>query len=394
MLSGALSALMKRQLLFLILFLSALAQGAEARANALSERLALSGFGTFALIQSDNDQAGFVRDIGQPKGANEGVSVRTDSRLGLQASLNITRELDIVAQGLSQYRDTDDFSPELMLAFMRYSPDPELQWRLGRLGWDVDLMSDSRYVGYAYPWIRPPVEHFGILQLTYIDGADVTLKRPLWNGLSWARFFVGHSESRLHLEHDLYADIEADRIFGGHLNHETGAWHFRAGYTRIDAEPGFGGERVEAFERATGLVADDFFNEMLGFGDLRLYSLGASYDPGTFQLQTVWNRNMLGGKDVWVDSRFVTAAWRIDRLTPYVIYSHVDTHFEGTARTDAGLEQSTWSLGLRHDVTHQLALKAQLDFVDTQEPGVLWRGGTNWGGGQSTLLNLGLDFIF
>lgn len=140
--------------------------GAQAQTHLLDDRITLSGFGTLGLIHSDQGEADFVRDVGQPRGAEKGWSARTDSRLGLQASVNLTRELDVVVQGMSQYHSSGDFSPELMLGFVRYAPDPDFQMRIGRLGWDVDLLSESRYIGYAYPWIRPPVDHFGVLQLT------------------------------------------------------------------------------------------------------------------------------------------------------------------------------------------------------------------------------------
>ena len=137
-------------------------------------RLTLSGFGTLGLVHSDNSEAEFLRDIGQPKGADEGWSARVDSLLGAQLGWRVDPRWDLVVQGISRYHDSGNYRPELSWAFVRYRPDPALQLRAGRLGWDVFQLADSRYVGYAYPWARPPVDQFGMLQLTHIDGADVT----------------------------------------------------------------------------------------------------------------------------------------------------------------------------------------------------------------------------
>ncbi len=387
--------LMKSLSTLLLALLLACSANAQAQTRLLDDRLTLSGFGTLGLIHSDQASADFVRDIGQPKGAEKGWSARTDTRLGLQANLRLTDELDGVVQGMSQYHSSGDFSPELMLAFVRYAPDPDFQLRVGRLGWDVDLISDSRYVGYAYPWLRPPVDHFGVLQLTYIDGADMTFTRPVGSDLVWARFFAGSSNSRFFMSDALKADFEAHTILGGHLNYETGPWRFRAGYTSIRSNVGFSGTDADLIGQLFNVNADYYLNYLTGFDDLQVYSLGAAYNAGPLQLQAIWNRNILANGNAWLDTRFVSAAWRMNQWTPYVLLSEVKTHDSSNDPFNANIGQSTWSLGLRYDVVTNLALKAQFDRIHTRSPGLLWRGtNENWSGGQSNLVSLGLDVIF
>ncbi|OHV08402.1 porin [Kushneria phosphatilytica] len=382
-----------RYLLVILLILLPVSAGAHTLP--VNDRFTFSGFGTLGLIHNNLAEADAVRDTSQPKGADEGWSGRIDTRLGLQAGLKFTNQLDAVVQGMSQYHDTGDFSPELMQAFLRYSPDPALQMRFGRLGWDVDLVSDSRYVGYAYPWVRPPVDHFGILQLTHIDGADVTYKRPFGSDLVWLKLFAGQTDSRFYMSDDLKADFDADRVYGSHINYETGAWHFRLGYTRVESDVTFGGFYTTLIEQNHGMDADLFLNHLIGFDRLQLYSIGAIYNPGALQLQAIWNRNVLASGDTWIDSGFVSAAWRFGSLTPYVIHSRVDTHDEREDPIGSNVKQRTWSLGLRYDVATNVALKTQIDRVHTLSPGLLWRDvDDDWNGGWGPMVSLGLDFVF
>ncbi|MFC0336370.1 porin [Kushneria avicenniae] len=386
---------MKRILPLLAVLLWTGSADIQAQTRFLDDRVTLSGFGTLGLLHSNQEHADFVRDIGQPKGAEQGWSSRIDTRLGLQADIRFDEKLTGVIQGMSQYHSSGDFSPELMLAFLRYSPDPGFQFRVGRLGWDVDLVSDSRYVGYAYPWIRPPVDHFGVLQLTYIDGADVTFKRPMGSDLIWARFFTGRTNSRAYLSDELYANFDADHIYGGHLNYETGAWRFRAGYTRIESDVDYGGTLADQVAQIPGFNTRRFFNAATGFEQLEVYSVGAIYNPGPLQLQAIWNRDILIRNEIWVDSAFVSAAWRFNDLSPYTVLSAVRTHDDRDDPLNSNIEQRTWGVGLRYDVANDLAIKTQVDRIHTHSPGLLWRNtDDSWNGGWSTMVSLGLDFIF
>ncbi|WP_083941378.1 MULTISPECIES: porin [Salinicola] len=386
------------------LAMAALSGIAEARPLTDDGRLTFSGFGTLGLIHNNLDEADFTRDISQPKGAGEGWSARTDSLLGAQVGYRFTDRLDTVVQGISRYHDSGDFSPEVSWAFLRYRPDPGVQLRVGRLGWDVYQLSDSRYVGYAYPWVRPPVDHFGTLQLTYIDGADVTFKQPVGSDLLLLKLYTGRSDSDVFIGKGIEAHFDVDKVYGGHLDYETGPWRFRVGYTEVESDITFSGDvpeqldaqfdQIRAFNPFFSLTADDVLGDAFGFDRVRLYSLGAVYDQGPLQLQAMWNRSKTSAEGA-VDSGFVSAGYRIDRVTPYLVYSEVETTSDGEGGSEGDFKQRTYSVGARYDVTANMALKAQLDRVHIQRPGFLWRDiDSDWNGGWGSIFSLGLDFIF
>lgn len=53
------------------------------------------------------------------------------------------------------------------------------------------MLAESRNVGYAFTWARPPVDFFGSLTATYFDGGDLVFKQTLGDGLPAASYTVG-----------------------------------------------------------------------------------------------------------------------------------------------------------------------------------------------------------
>ncbi|WP_168169354.1 porin [Kushneria phosphatilytica] len=365
----------------------------QAQGVADGDRLTFSGFGTLGLIHNSSDEAAFVRDLGQPKGAQEGWSARTDSLLGAQAALKLNDRFDVTLQGISRYHYSGDFSPQLTWAFVRYTPSPAWQWRAGRLGWDTYMLSDSQYVGYTYSWIRPPVDHYGILQLACIDGVDVTFRHPLGGGLAWVKLFAGRSDSHLVLSEALSAEMEVSHLYGGHLNYAIGPWQFRASYAQADNASDFSVDRDAAAKTPSTLLLNTLLEQAFTYDSIQLYSLGATYEQNSWQLQAMQNRSVTD-QDGRIDSGFISAGYRVGQATPYVMYSRIQTSFPDIPAGES-FRQQTWSLGLRYDVATNLALKTQLDRIHVLEPGLLWRNtDADWEGERITLVSLGLDFIF
>ncbi|WP_251977756.1 porin [Salinicola avicenniae] len=383
------------RLLLTSLLLWALASPAVARALTDNGSLTLSGFGTLGMVHSNQDSAEFIRDIGQAKGAGEGWSARTDSLLGAQLGVRLNDELDVVVQGISRYHDSGNFRPELSWAFLRYRPDPAVRLRVGRLGWDVYQLADSRYVGYAYPWVRPPVDHFGTLQLTHIDGADITFKQPVGRDLLQLKLYAGRSDSEIYLIDGLTADFDVDQVYGGNLDYETGPWRFRMSYTQVHSDVDFQGAVADQIEQIpfANLDANHVLGDVFGFDRITLFSLGALYDRGPLQVQTVVNRSQTTRHDGQIDSGFISLGYRVAPVTPYVVLSRVQT--TSTNPDNSDIDQQTWSLGARYDLATGMALKAQFDRIHTRSPGFLWRDAdSGWDGGWSSVFSLGLDFIF
>ena len=72
------------------------------------------------------------------------------TKLGIQFDIITTDEIDIVVQNV--YRDQEDlnFDTALSLAFVRYAPNPNWSFRLGRTAFDLFLLTEYRDIGYAF----------------------------------------------------------------------------------------------------------------------------------------------------------------------------------------------------------------------------------------------------
>jgi len=60
-----------------------------------------------------------------------------------------------------------------------YALSPDASVRIGRIVLPTFMVADSRKVGYANPWVRPPVEVYGLVPITQSDGLDASY-RVVW----------------------------------------------------------------------------------------------------------------------------------------------------------------------------------------------------------------------
>ena len=117
-----------------------------------------SGFGTVGLAHSSEKRADFIANDLQLRGAgrNGKWSAEVDSRIGVQLDAKFNSQLSAVLQVTSEQRYDGSYKPELEWANIKYQITPDLSVRAGRIVLPTFLLSDSRKVGYASPWVRPP----------------------------------------------------------------------------------------------------------------------------------------------------------------------------------------------------------------------------------------------
>jgi hypothetical protein len=143
----------------------------------------LSGFGTIGISYNTERRFDYLRDLLQTSGvgATRRFDVGLDSVFGAQLSGNPSENIEFTAQAVIRRRE-DNYRPELNWAFIKYYPSNNWDLRVGRLGFDVYPLADSRNVAFSYTWVRPPVEYFGGLIVSYIDGVDAVCNYGLGTG--------------------------------------------------------------------------------------------------------------------------------------------------------------------------------------------------------------------
>ena len=136
--------------------------------------LRFSGYGTLGYVQDNRNDIVAIRDVSQRPDSNMGSGTwQRDSRLGIQAEYRVSPVVDLVAQAVFRDQVSTHATHVIELAYAGFKPTPQLDVRVGRVGYDAFLMSDIRNVGYAYPWVRPFTEYYGWIPLFSVDGADI-----------------------------------------------------------------------------------------------------------------------------------------------------------------------------------------------------------------------------
>jgi hypothetical protein len=405
------------QLGCVLTLISALPALAADPISGLAPDMTLRGFGTLGIARSSADQAGFVRDLSQPRGISDQWSGRIDSVLGAQANWQVTPEIELVGQGVSRYQYDESRNPEIMWAFAQWEPDPRLALRVGRLGADFLMAADSRLVGYSYLPVRPSVDFFGPLFFSYFDGADISITLPVGSGLLRTKAYAGHTQEK-NSSAGLIWDASNSTVGGVVLDYFSGAWQWRASAAQIQLSSDLPLGPLPGGLRATGQASAIAAADAIAVGSTssRFLSLGAVYDQGPLQVQGMFN-TIRHETAAFQDSHagYLLAGYRLASVTPFAGLSwwksrpqNIRTGLPNANATlialnegfdmvmrDGGSEQTTYTLGLRWDVKPNVALKAQWDGVRGTSRSLfpVRREQAGWSG-STDVVSLSLDFIF
>lgn len=400
--------------------------GQEAGAAAWKPTYQLGGFGTLGWLRSSAEGPTFVRDLSQSRGVGREGSFRLDSRLGIQGDAELGQDFRATVQVVAKQRYDTTFRPEVTWAFLAWAPAPELQFRAGRLGFDVFMHADSRDVGYAMLWARPPVECFGTLPISSLDGMDLTATYNLGDTLALRlKGYLGRAVGRLPITETLAYDLKGSLLGGGVMEFQDVAWRFRIAYAEVTFRRDLPGAYVglqEALRTFGGQLRDP--RPGLAADGLRLedrvsryFSVGAQYDRGPLQtMGTVarYRSNTDVSPDSWAG--FLSAGYRVGDLVPYATVSRVVTSrpraslgsLEALPLPEAQAlvggyaqalganqnDQTSLIAGVRWDFASQACLKLQLGRIRTWRSSGLWQHKLpDWTGG-STVLSAVLDFTF
>lgn len=398
--------------------------GASAQ-EAAYPRVLLSGYGTVGALHSDNDRADYVVDSFKPDGpgGTRSWSFDADSRLGLQLTADFSPRVSAVLQVLSQQRHDGSYRPIVEWANLKFQATPDLSLRAGRVVLPLFMVSDTRRVGFANPWIRPPVEVYSLVPVTSNDGVDASLRTHFGNWTNTLQVTAGRSDSRFPNDAGLEPGIAEVRKLVAVVNTvERGSSTMRLSYGEarltIDAFTPFT-QALRQFGAAGAALADRY-----GLDNRRttFVGVGATHDPGAWFATGEWayinTRSILGARSAW----YVSGGVRLAKFTPYATFARLRAESNtsdpglplvglppqaaGTAAfLNAGLNaqlallpvQDTVSVGFRWDFARNAALKVQFDQVklgaqsrgtfDNVRPGFQL-------GSRVRLIGVAVDFVF
>lgn len=393
-----------------------------------------SGYGTIGAAHSSEDKADFVGSIFVPNGAGHtrSWSFNPDTRFGAQVAAQFNDKLSGVVQVLSQQQYDNSYTPQVEWANVKYQFTPSFSARLGRIAAPSYLLSESRFVGYASPWLRAPQEVYSVLSITSNDGVDATYRSQIGGANNTVQAFYGKSTAKLPT-----GKVKSTASWGINDSVEIGSLTLRAGYNSytIDIQIGLvdqllGGLKqfaagaaavpVPAFQAAGAqalALADKYRASDMA---LKAIALGASYDPGDWFVMSEFVD--FKGVGLLSDSRswYLSGGYRFGSWTPYATYASTKAKIKpegainttgatplaaGAAALVGGLNtslynftptQNTFSVGLRWDAMTNVAVKAQYDRI---KPGEQSHGRLKTFTGLEAsrnvdVVSLAVDFVF
>jgi len=379
-----------------------------------------SAFGTLGVVHSSESRADFASSTLVPTGAGftDSWSAAVDSLIGAQLSANITPKLAAVVQVIVQQNYDNSYTPHVEWANIKYQFTPDVSIRIGRAVLPLFLYSDTRNVGYTYPWLRPPVEVYSLLPTTAIQGIDVNSRfhmgdvsntiegnfgqnntpQPHNGGTAYARQSLGFSDTTEYKSFTLRISYQSTHLTITSLDRF------------LDAFRSFGPQGVaiaDQYDSDNKIVATEL--------------IGASYDPGHWFLIGEWGHNnahsFIGDYTGW----YLSGGLRVRQFAPYLTYAHESAASNSdpglpltglppaaagfAAGLNAGLntllesvpDQTTISVGLRWDFITNFDLKLQADHtrlgadsfgtLTNIQPGLR-------PGGTVNLFSASVDFVF
>jgi hypothetical protein len=377
-----------------------------------------SGFGTFSVVHSSEKNADFTSTNYKPSGAgySRNWSADVDTLLGAQVTAAVTPQLSVVVQIITEQNYQDSWRPHVEWANINYQFTPNLTVRIGRTVLPMFMVADSRKIGYANYWLRPPIEVYNLAPVSSNDGIDASYRMHVGTATNTLQVTAGRTDTSFP---GVTAQTRALVNFVDTFEHEFTT--VRLNYGRAKSTiPEFASlfDGFRQFGPEGAAIADRYTvtNRPVTF-----FGIGASYDPGDFFVIGEWSTSraeaVLGTKSGW----YLSGGYRFGKFTPYVTYGRA----KGDNLSDPGLTvsalpaflavpatalndalnailrnkivQNTFSIGTRWDFMPNAALKLQFDHtrIGAGSTGELSNTQPDFRlGGKVDLFSASIDFVF
>ncbi|KJY80911.1 hypothetical protein [Vibrio nigripulchritudo] len=276
------------------------------KSSSLADKISFNGFASVNM-QLANNKHGFAYSTDQIK-FNEG------SLVGLQSEFSINDSTSATVQLVARGTKRESWSPDIEWAFISHQFTPNFKMRGGKLRAPLFMYSDYLEVGYAQVGVRVPQEVYSTVVLTSITGADFIYDMELDDSTLSFQGFAGAQKLTAN-KHSYNAPTEFNDIYGGVVNWTDDTWTLRAvyGQAKVTSEVNWNTHK--------GQLLGTTFNDDAA----KFYGLGGRYDNGSLMLSSELTRTEVEGFYADVDSAYVTAAYRINEVTPYITVSHMRT---------------------------------------------------------------------
>lgn len=387
--------------------------GAGAQAQSSTDSMfTFSGFGTLGVVKTDTDEARYVLP-GQLRGASKTASGEVDSKLGLQLGARFNAMFSATGQVLVKQTGDGDYKPGLEWAFVKAQVLPSLSIRAGRMGAPFFAVSDFRDVGYANLWLRPPLDVYGQVPVSRLDGADLNYQINAGPAAITLQLYGGKSDAVFE-----GVKVKLDKMVGFNASAE-----FDGGFTaRVGHVQGKLTVQSESLDQLVGLLGKTPFASVGHEMDPKektstFTGIGLGYDQGNVVAALEYTRRKTESYVPSTTGWFVSLGYRFGKFTPYLSFSELKQDssnvnvtipagvaipgvtpdlralVNGTLESQSN-RQKTSALGVRWDFYRNLAAKAQFERITPDGPGLFSATSAAFGSTPVNVYSLAVDFVF
>ncbi len=294
-------------------------------------------------------------------------SFTPDSTLGIQFSSYFTEEFSFIAQVVAN--SASESTVDVDWLYLNYHITPELSAQLGRKRLPLYYYSDYFDVGYAYYWIRPPVDLY-TWQITNYNGISLLYEKVIGDWDSTINLYYGNEDSE---DNELLG-----LLFGVPVDE---SWNDMLGIVGTIANDWLD-VRLSYMQ---GLVNRDI-NGVNVIKDTEQQFIGLSINLNLADLQVLseFNNYRRPYNNIQFDTYMLSFGYQIGDFTPHITRSAFEQEINAAGNDE---KHHTTTLGVRWDFYTNMALKVQYDQVvdDGDLVPIV---------GDSKSISLGLDFVF
>ncbi|MDY6919192.1 MAG: hypothetical protein SV765_03155 [Pseudomonadota bacterium] len=127
----------------------------RSRLSDAADRLKINGFLSAGASTIDSQQ------LYEPfYGVYDNLRSESVNKVGVQFNFEVSDNIDVTAQLMS--KGVNDYSTEAEWLYLNYQATDNLAFKIGRQRIPYYLLSEYLDVGFAYPWVRPPLEMYNV----------------------------------------------------------------------------------------------------------------------------------------------------------------------------------------------------------------------------------------
>lgn len=333
----------------------ALALGFSQQTSAIE----FDGFLTAGLAVHDQTQTNGVPVIYLEE-IKDDVTFLQDTKFGLQITADVTENMQVIAQMLGASVG-NNFDVEFEWAYLDYALNESISVRAGRIKQPIFLISDYLEVGYAYPWIRPPVEAYRNMPVDNIIGVELLYQTKVGSFNLGVQPYFGSNRDAV--PGNDTTNFFADNYFGLAVRLENQfmtfqVTTFQTDVSTVDTEGTFNSEGEGSLSVAS--LSWDIKN-IVGYAEFTTRDLQAG-------------NSALAIDDLFPDQDafYITLGYRMNKYLPHITFASSDASptrafvplGNNQGAPNQGTQQDSITLGLRYELNDSAALKMEYAIIE------------------------------